>query len=409
MAVKKNKPIRRFVFLNQLTKPLFRELCIDLAQLLPDASLLSTGDRETLTKEFWGSHLKVRSGPAYNRKGPWRRLCSWLSYTFDSLFVVARAGPETAVLFASNPPIIGPFIWLLSKIKGFSYIVLIYDLYPDILVSFGVLRGNGLLTRFWRRCNRAVWESASMVLTIGEKMAERLTCQFDAARTELGRVAVLPPWADTEVIRPLPKSDNRLAEGMGQLGGTTILYSGNLGISHDVESMLEACRLLRERRDIRFLFIGGGDKWEDVGRFKALHQLDGLSVFPYQSEQQLPFSLALGDISIVTLDEGAGGLMLPSKLSYYMAAGSAILGVCSGDNDLKDTIECADCGICIPPGQPQQLADAITRMVDSPDLLSRYRANARKSAESTYSRKICIQSLKELLQKTGYMLPAGSV
>ena len=68
MAVKKNKSIRRFVFLNQLTKPLFRELCIDLAQLLPDASLLSTGDRETLTKEFWGSHLKVRSGPAYNRK-----------------------------------------------------------------------------------------------------------------------------------------------------------------------------------------------------------------------------------------------------------------------------------------------------------------------------------------------------
>ena len=193
---------------------------------------------------------------------------------------------------------------------------------------------------------------------------------------------------------------------MGQLGGTTILYSGNLGVSHDVESMLEACLLLRKRREIRFLFIGGGDKWEDVARFKALHQLDGLSVFPYQSEQQLPFSLALGDISMVTLDEGAEGLMLPSKLSYYMAAGSAILGVCSGENDLRDTIECADCGICVPPNHPQQLAAAITRMVDSPDLLSRYRTNARKSAESTYSRKICIQNLKELLQKTGYRLPA---
>jgi len=406
MAVKKNKSIRRFIFLNQLTKPLFRELCIDVAQLLPDTSLLSTGDTETLAKEFWGSHLKVRSGPAYNRKGRWRRLFSWVSYAFDSLFVVARAGPETAVLFASNPPIIGPFVWLLSKIKGFSYIVLIYDLYPDILVSFGVLRSNGLLTRFWRRCNRVVWESASMVITIGEKMAERLNYQFNTARTELGRVAVLPPWADTEVIRPVPKSDNSLAKEMGQLGGTTILYSGNLGTSHDVDSMLEACRLLQERRDIRFLFIGGGDKWEDVARFKALHQLDGLSVFSYQSEQRLPFSLALGDISIVTLDQGAEGLMLPSKLSYYMAAGSAILGVCSGDNDLKDTIECADCGICVPPGHPRQLADAICRMVDSPDLLSRYRANARKSAESTYSRKICIQSLKELLLKTGYMLPA---
>ena len=117
------------------------------------------------------------------------------------------------------------------------------------------------------------------------------------------------------------------------------------------------------------------------------------AVFPYQSEQRLPFSLALGDISMVTLDEGAEGLMLPSKLSYYMAAGSAILGVCSGENDLRDTIECADCGICVPPNHPQQLAAAITRMVDNPDLLSRYRTNARKSAESTYSRKICMEFL----------------
>ena len=403
MAVKENNSIQRFVFLNQSTKPLFRELCIDVAQHFPESSLLSTGDKETLAKEFWSPHLKIRSSPAYNRKSTWSRLFSWLSYTFDSVFVIGRAGPKTAVFFASNPPIIGLFVWLLSKLKGFPYIVLVYDLYPEVLVNFGVLRKNGFLTKLWRRCNALVWESASMVLTLGEKMAERLTCQFDASCTELGRVAVLPPWADTDVICPVPKSENSLAEEMGQLGGTTILYSGNLGISHDIDSILEACRLLRGRRDIRFLLIGGGDKWEDVVSFQASHELEGLSVFPYQAEERLPYSLALGDISLVTLVEGAEGLMLPSKVSYYMAAGSAILGICSGDNDLKDTIERADCGVCVPPNRPDLLAEAITRLVDRPALLRRYRSNAIKSAKSTYSRKIGIQNLKELLQKTGYM------
>ena len=95
MAVKENNSVQRFVFLNQLTKPLFRELCIDVAQHLPMPSLVSTGDKETLAKESWSPHLKIRSSPSYNRNSKWSRLFSWLSYTFDSLFVVGRAGPTT--------------------------------------------------------------------------------------------------------------------------------------------------------------------------------------------------------------------------------------------------------------------------------------------------------------------------
>lgn len=403
MALKENNSVQRFVFLNQLAKPLFRELCIDVAQHLPKPSLLSTGDHETLAKESWSPHLKIRSSPSYNRNSNWSRLFSWLSYTFDSLFVIGRAGPETAVLFASNPPIIGPFVWLLSKLKGFPYIVLVYDLYPEVLINFGVLRKNSYLARLWRKCNVLVWESASMVVTLGGKMADRLTSQFDAGCTELGQVAVLPPWADTDVIRPLSKSENSLAEEMGQLDATTVLYSGNLGISHDIDSILEACRLLRSRRDIKFLLIGGGEKWEDVVSFQALHQLEGLSVFPYQAEERLPYSLALGDISLVTLAEGAEGLMFPSKMSYYMAAGSAVLGVCRDNNDLKETIEHADCGVCVPPNRPDLLAETIVRLVDRPALLRQYRANAIKYAKSTYSRKACMQNLKKMLQKTGYV------
>ncbi len=395
--------IQRFIFLNQMAGPLFRELCIDLAEIMPGVSQLSTGDTETLVRSGQYSQLSIRSAPPYCRKSKLRRVLSWIRYSLDSLILLARAKRDTAVFLVSNPPFIGPVAWLLCKLKGLRYIVLVYDLHPDVLIRFGILKEDDLLARLWRRCNRSVWESADIVLTIGDVMARRLDSQFSSDCTTLGRVEVLPPWADTDVIRPLAKKDNPLAQRFGQIGVITVLYSGNLGISHDIDSILEACFLLRKKKGIHFLIIGGGERWRDVVDFQAMHQLDNLTVLSYQSEELLRYSMALGDISLVAVDEGAEGMMIPSKVSYYMAAGSAVVGVCNRESDLGHIIEKADCGACIAPRQPKKLAEVIMRIASDSDRLSRYRVNARQFSEAKLSRSVCVERLKGFLREVKYI------
>lgn len=387
------KEINRFIFLNQMAGPLFRELAEGLADTLPGVSVLKTGHPGTLSAGSASSKLVIESYPEYDRGSYFSRIMSWVKYTLLVSFSMLKADKNTAIFIVSNPPLLGPAAWLVNKLKGTPYIVLVYDMHPDTMVNLGVLSEGGLLTRAWRRVNRKVWNNACAVYTIGPVMADNLGSQFDASKTLLGRVGVIPPWADTEKIKPLEKASNPLAIELNQLGKTTVLYSGNMGLSHDIDSILQAAKLLRDEPDIAFLMIGEGEKWQFAFDFQRSYGLFNLQVLPFQPEERLPFTMPLADIALVALDPGAEGLMVPSKMFYYMAAGAAIVGISSGRNDVSETISSCGCGVNLEPKSPYLLAESIRRLANNRKQLQGYKLKAREFSETQYSREICLKNI----------------
>lgn len=377
--------------------PLFRELAEDLSSDMLEASELYTGHPDTLSHPNKLESLKITKAPIYNRKNKLTRVLSWIFYTFLALFKMLFISKSTTVFIVSNPPLLGPVAAVICRMRKIPYIVLVYDMHPDTLISFGVLSESSWFTKQWRKVNKYVWNNAQAVFTIGDIMAERLTEQFDANKTELGYVGVIPPWADTENIKPIAKNENPLTQELKQENVVTVLYSGNMGISHDIDSMLEAALALKEHENIQFLFIGEGQKWQDACDFVQHNQLAKVQVLPFQPEERLPFTMALGDISLVALDKGAEGLMVPSKMYYYMAAGSAVIGICQGRNDLENSLNIGQSGKVVEPGNPQKLAEVILELVNDNEQLSLLRSNARKSAVTHFSRLECIKALKVLL------------
>ncbi len=393
--------INKFLFLNQMAGPLFRELAEDLAKQMPSKCVLLTGHPDTLTLADSLQHLMIAKAPVYNRSSKLNRVLSWLHYSVIAFWYMLKADKQTCLFIVSNPPFLGFLAWFVKSVKKTPYVVLVYDIHPETLVSFGVLDEQSWLTKIWRKINKQVWSNAVAVYTIGKVMAEKLTVQFSAEKTTLGEVGVIPPWADTNNIKPLLKSKNPLAQQLNQEDKITVLYSGNMGISHDIECMLQASKSLSHRNDINFLFIGEGAKWQTAVDFVKQHSLKNVRVLPFQPEDQLPFTMTLGDISLVTLDKGAEGLMIPSKMYYYMAAGSAIIGICQGRNDLALTLQTESCGVIVDPGKPEAISKAITDLVDNKKQLNILRQNARRAAEKKYSRSICMRELLFSLNTSG--------
>ncbi len=388
-----SQKVTKILFLNQMAGPLFRELAEDLSDALSGVSVLQTGHPDTLSIGSSTSHLLIEGQPAYDRSSYVSRILSWLKYTLFVSIAMLKVDKGTAIFIVSNPPLLGPLAWLVNKLKGVPYIVLVYDMHPDTLISFGVLKESSLISRVWRWVNRKVWNNATAVYTLGSVMAEKLSLQFDVENTSLGHVGVVPPWADTDKIKPINKADNPLAEDLKQLGKITVLYSGNMGISHDIDSILQAALILRNDSNIAFLMIGEGAKWKDAKDFQFEHKLDNLQVLPFQSEDKLPYTMPLADIALVALDVGAEGLMIPSKMFYYMAAGAAVVGICSGRNDVSVILDEAACGITVQPQQPEQLAEAIKILASDIGHLDGLKQNAREAAKASYSRKACMKNL----------------
>lgn len=383
--------------LNQVAGPLFRELAEDIALEFGGSDLLS-GHLDGMARQPPAS-LTIISGPDYDRRNFSRRIWSWLIFFFRAVYETFRSDRDTLLLIVSNPPFLSAVGWIASVLRGQKYCVLIYDLYPGVLIQLGRISEKGLIARLWRLFNQLIWARAEIVFTIGEYMAENL-------RNEGGRgtnVQVVPVWADVDFVRPLPKDQNAFVQSLGWQDKTIVLYSGNLGFTHNLDSLLDTANRLRDRDDLGFIIIGSGSKWASLSATIKEQLLENVMLIPFQPETMLPLTLPAGDISVVSMEAAVAGYMVPSKSYYYLAAGSALLAIVPPCNEVADLVEKNRCGERVEPDDSDALLAAILKMVDNRELLANYQRQARFIAERDYSRRntaLFIDAIRPLLERS---------
>ena len=395
-----NRP--HLVILNQMAGPLTWEFAEDLANDGWSVTLL-TGHPDTLAKGSQGN-LSIHRSFRYRRGNMLRRSVCWLSYLAHAFLWLWRWPAKTPLLVFSNPPML---VWLaavIKKLRGTRFVVMVHDIYPELVVRMGTLREGGLVTRVWRRLNRWAYNHAEEVLTLGECMAEALSQELDADSTRSGAVQIVYPWADTDRIRPIEKQDNPFAVEHELTGKLTILYSGNMGLGHDLESMLAASRLIEDDR-AHFLFIGSGPKWHVIKQ--TIEQTDhpNVTLMPWLHESQIPHSLATADIAMVSLEPEISGLAIPSKAFYSLAAGTPLIVLSEAQSELATLVQNHECGWLVAPGDAARIAEIVTEMLASPKMLDRFKQNARATAKSIGARNRNSIAFREVVQQT--LFPAN--
>lgn len=330
----------------------------------------------------------VRRAAALVKASSWKRLWAWGRFTLQAMAAAVRRR-RWPMLVVSNPPWTMLAMPLLRRLTGLRYVLLVYDIYPDVMERMGTLRPGGLLSRLWRRLSRRAILRSRATVTLGDRMARTLRGHLRPG--DRAAIEIIPNWADTDFIRPLPKADNPFAREHGLADKFVVLYSGAFGATHDTASIVAAAEMLADLGDVRFVLIGGGTRQREVAELVARKALPNLVLLPLQPRSMLPFSLTSADCAIVCLDEGYEGVSVPSKTYHALAAGSALLAVSPPDTELTQLVEQHGCGVHILPRRPQELASAIRRLHADPALLASYRAAARAAAEGQYSRRVLTQ------------------
>jgi glycosyltransferase involved in cell wall biosynthesis len=389
----KQNSYSKFIFLNQTTGPLFRELAEDISRVWPHSTLF-TGNND-LNNKIEYENLSVKTAPVYDRRNYLTRSYSWALYFFRALLFV-WLNPKDSILFiVSNPPFLGLVGLLFKLIRGQRYVVLVYDIYPDLLIQLNRLK-PGIISRCWDLLNRLIYNNSILVITIDKDMAERLSKKFGGYAKDHKTVVCIPPWADVDRIVPVEKENNPFVKVHKLSGKSIILYSGNIGHTHDIETLLEAAKVLRNEDGIHFLFIGAGAKREIVEKAINDYHLENMSLLPFQPEEVLPFSISSGDVGIVTYGNGTQGCMVPSKAFYYLAAGLPILVISEHETDLSKFIKENDCGVRVKNGDISSMVRTIKILYENHELLSQYKKSARSVAVRYFSRKNTDIFIKEL-------------
>src|ERR1019366_5348905 len=133
------------------------------------------------------------------------------------------------------------------------------------------------------------------------------------------KLAIVPNWADPSAIRPAEGTN-----GLRQEGGVgdrfVVMYSGNLGLSQNLEPVLEVARELRDQ-PVLFVLIGEGAAKAELVKQAAAMGLDNVRFLPYQPKEKLGESLTAADVHLIPLRRGLAGYIVPSKLYGILAAG----------------------------------------------------------------------------------------
>jgi colanic acid biosynthesis glycosyl transferase WcaI len=306
-----------------------------------------------------------------------------------SLFVAALRASRAGDVFlvTTNPPLLPAFISLAAKLRRARCVMLTHDVYPDVLASIGVLRKESFAYRAVSSVGSKIFRSMDMVFVLGRDMEVLVRGHLGASAVP---VQVITNWADTESIVPLPRMTNPLLRDLGLADKFVILYSGNMGRTHSVETIVEAARRLRRHSDIFFLLIGWGAKEGWLKNTVVQEQLDNILVMLPRPRHEIPISLNACDLAIISFVSSMAGISVPSRMYNIMSAGKPLLAATDESSELAMLINEEGAGITVSPEDPQGLAEAILALRADRRVLNEMGRLARRAAECKYAKPLIL-------------------
>lgn len=327
-----------------------------------------------------------------------RLKCWWAYYKDVRRWYAQHKREHVDMIYAvSNPPI-NSFIGLWLKKKfGAKLVYMEWDIYPQIIEQSISALPVKLVCKLWHMANNRALPKIDHMLTIGECMKQSICAPV---RKPI-RISVVPIYADIHTMKPIAKEENPFRAEHGLSDKFVVIYSGKMGIGHRIPMILDAAELLeKEYPQIAFLMIGNGPGYEDTK--KRLEQgAKNIVLLEPQTDSVFPYSMASGDIGIVSEEAELAKLFLPSKSYDMMACGMPIVGICTERDDLQCLIEENGVGLCVKDGSAQTLAERIVHLYQNGQLRSEMGAKARTLVEKHYSRDAIREQYREIFLSVG--------
>lgn len=369
----------RFRFFNTFEPvvPLFRRLLPHLERSGHQAEAW-IADREYRAGRS-GHGFAVRTLPTWAPRsgGRLRKPFVHLTYALGAA-VRSLFGPGVDCnVFLTQPPLFGVWARILRTLRRQPYCLVVMDLYPWVAIEAGLLRRGAVATRLAQRLAAVTLRGADRVIVIGRCMAQRVTDLGVAA----DRIHLIHNWADTDSVRPVAVAE-RLDERFRDR--FVVLYSGNLGTSHDFHDLLAVADHFREDDGFLFVIVGDGARRREVEDDIRRRELSNVLLLPFQPEARLGETLAAGDVHFVSLRRGFEGLVVPSKAYGSLAASRPIVYQGSREGEIARMIEEEGVGIVVAPGDVDDLAAALQLARDGDDWRRAAGERARGLAEGRY-------------------------
>jgi glycosyltransferase involved in cell wall biosynthesis len=356
--------MENIVFINQFASHLTKDIINAFAERSGNISLIAGSISDN--GNSLNNKVRINTIVKYNRKSILSRQITWVIATIQTIILVNLKYRKYHLFFTSNPPILA-FVPLFCRNK---YSIQILDIFPDALVSARKIAQKSWLNKMWRKRNVKYFANAQNVFTITDGMAKTLSqyCNIE-------KIKVIPQWPSSNGYSHIERKSNMFIKANASEYYFIVMYSGNIGLGHHVDILVEIAKILKNQKDILFVIIGEGWNKQKVEKLIKEYELKNCLVLPYQSKDMFKHSIQAADIGVVSVSKELASLCVPIKTYNLINNEIPLLCITEGESELAALVSKYDIGKCFAPSQISEISNYIISLKTEKDSIFKYKKN----------------------------------
>lgn len=395
----------RVLILNQFFYPEYVTASTLITQMAEDITASGIGVDVLcgMPKEYLDGSARVPKSETYkgigihrvgylqlSRRSKIGRLLNYFSLIASVMLHFPKMLGYRFIIVNTMPPLLPLLPALMNTFFGSRFIFVCFDLYPELAIRMGAIGRGSLIDRVMHFTNRRVYRRASAIVALGDEM-KRYMLSAGLTQDE-DRIHVIPNWYDGgERIYREVSTD--------RAGAFRVVYSGNMGVCQDMDTILHCAEHLKDHTEIEFIFTGHGNKADALKSEAERLGLQNVTFRGFLLGKEYEDMLSSADCFILSLEKGIEGLAVPSKAYSYLAAGRPVLAIIDRSTDISRMLELYACGHTVDNGDVEGMAGHILTMAGDAATHAAMAKNARKLFEEHYRREICTGQYVELIQE----------
>ncbi|NMC14134.1 MAG: glycosyltransferase family 4 protein [Chloroflexi bacterium] len=325
-----------------------------------------------------------------------KRILNQLTLTL-SIFIVSikRIRSNNIVFVVTTPPLLPLIVALVCYIRRAKYILIIHDVYPDVLSTVGLLDKKSTTYQIFSWLNCLIYKNAEKIITLGRDMYKLISQKVNSP----SRIEIIPNWGDVHEVIPEDRGTNKLLTELGLLDKFIFQFMGNIGRTHNIEILLELANKFESDYEFHFLFIGWGAKRPIIENYIHKNSPSNVTLLPIQKREDLSTALNACDVAILSYIEGMEGISVPSRMYNVMAAGKPILAITNPYSEVASVIKEESIGWIVPPNSLDQLYTTILKISQNREIIKEMGIRARNAVVKRYSQKMAVEAYLKLVEQ----------
>lgn len=301
-------------------------------------------------------------------------------------FYIGIQSQDIDILFiASTPPTQGAMGALVKKVKKIPLVYNLQDIFPDSLVSTGLTRKGSLFWTIGRAIENFTYRNADKIIVISEGFKKNIMLKG----VPESKIEVIYNWVDENEVVAVPRALNILFDRYNlDRNKFYITYNGNIGLTQNMDLLLDIAGMFKENKTIHFVIMGEGAYKTEVEKRMKAENIDNVTILPFQPYEEISHVFSLGDSGLVISKENVGQNSIPSKTWSIMSASRPVIASFDENSELQEIIEKNKAGIFVKASDKEALYKAIMLLFNNPEMREEMGKNGRTFILKNLTREV---------------------